>query len=441
MKFSRLEDWLEWQECLHPKGIDLGLERVAEVAGRCGLLAVNCPVITVAGTNGKGSTVALMEAMLSAEGYRVASYTSPHLHLYNERIKVDGKLVSDEDLCLIFDFIERRRGDTTLSFFEYGTLAALYHFQKEAPDILILEIGLGGRLDAVNILDPDVAVISSIDLDHTSLLGKSRADIAAEKAGILRQGRPLVCGDFNLPGVVGKLARAAGASLLQLGKDFDFVRQGEESSWDFVSEKVKIENLPVPALFGAVQYHNAACAIQALQLIKRQLPVSRKALEKGLENVRLSGRFELAREGCTVIRDIAHNPASCAVLAENLCAFKHFKRLHAVFGVLDDKDACGMVRELLPLVDAWYLGQPETRRAMTVDKLFKLVRGMVPGKTVLGHLAIGDGYRQAISFLGPDDGLLVFGSVVTVATTMFATSSIPCHQAASGYDRVFGVSG
>ena len=441
MKFSRLEDWLEWQECLHPKGIDLGLERVAAVARRCGLLTVKCPVVTVAGTNGKGSTVALMEAMLSAEGYRVASYTSPHLHLYNERIKVGGELVSDGELCQIFDFIEQQRGDTSLSFFEYGTLAALCHFQKEAPDIVILEVGLGGRLDAVNILDPDVAIITSIDLDHTSLLGSNRADIAVEKAGILRQCRPLVCGDFDLPSVVGQLARGAGANLLQLGKEFDFVQGREEGTWDFVSEKTKVESLPVPALFGTVQYHNASCAIQALELLKRQLPVSRKALEKGLENVRLSGRFELTSEGCTVIRDIAHNPASCAVLAENLCAFRKFRRLHAVFGVLDDKDAHGMVRELLPLVDVWYLGQVETRRAMALGKLSKLVREMAVGKTVLDFPGIGDGYRQAVSFLEPDDGLLIFGSVVTVAATMIATHSISRHRAASTEDRVFVASG
>ncbi len=441
MKFSRLEDWLEWQECLHPKGIDLGLERIAVVARRCDLLTVKCPIVTVAGTNGKGSTVALMEAMLSAEGYRVASYTSPHLHLYNERIKVGGKLVSDEDLCQIFDFIEERRGDTSLSFFEYGTLAALCHFQKEAPDVVILEVGLGGRLDAVNILDPDVAIITSIDLDHINLLGSNRADIAAEKAGILRQGRPLICGDFDLPCVVGQLARDAGANLSQLGKEFDFVQGRKEDTWDFVSEQIKIEGLPVPALFGTVQYHNASCAIQALQLLKRRLPVSRKALEKGLENVRLSWRFESTSEGCTVIRDIAHNPASCAVLAANLRAFRKFRRLHAVFGVLDDKDVRGMVRELLPLVDMWYLGQAETRRAMTLDKLSKLVREMAVGKTVLNFPGIVDGYRQAVSFLEPDDGLLVFGSVVTVAATSFATRWISRHQAASAEERVFVASG
>ncbi|HSP00336.1 MAG TPA: bifunctional tetrahydrofolate synthase/dihydrofolate synthase, partial [Thioalkalivibrio sp.] len=309
MRFDTLEQWLAWQETLHPKAIDLGLERVARVAGRLGLLEPSHAVITVAGTNGKGSTVALLDAIYRAAGYRVCTYTSPHLLRYNERIRIHGALASDEALCRAFDAVDTARGEESLSYFEFGTLAALWLFWEAAPDVAILEVGLGGRLDAVNIIDSDVAVITSIGIDHEAWLGSDREVIGAEKAGVFRAARPAVCGDPRPPASIQRRALDLGAKLYMAGRDFSWQAAALGQGWQWQGPgAVVLADLPLPALFGPIQLNNAASALTAVTLLQARLAVSREALARGLQQVRLPGRFQQLRDKPLVILDVAHNP-------------------------------------------------------------------------------------------------------------------------------------
>ncbi len=416
MRYKRLSDWLEWQEKLHPTSVDLGLERVHAVAEYCDLLLGACVVIGVAGTNGKGSTVALFEEILHREGYKVGTYTSPHLRRYNERIRISCTPVGDRELCEAFDFIDRRRRNISLSFFEFGTLAAFYCFKRRTLDVILLETGLGGRLDAVNIADPDVTIISSIGIDHTEWLGTSREDIAKEKAGIMREGRPVICGDIVPPRAIAEVAKSKGAMLYQIGEHFHPVCDGDV--WHFVHGGGEMRDLPMPALFGKVQLHNASCVLMALQCLSERLSVASATVAAGLVNVKLEGRFQVCRDHHTLIFDIAHNPHSAAVLADNLLHLPTTGHTHAVFSVLADKDVKGMLDKLAPLVDYWHLAEVQASRALRLDVLDEQVKANVPFARTETYVSVADACHGALSRIGKNDRLLVFGSMITVAEAL-----------------------
>ena len=345
---TRLGDWLGWLERLHPTEIDLGLERVARVAGRMGLTALPVPMILVGGTNGKGSTVAMLERLYRHAGYRTAAYTSPHILHFNERMRIDAVECSDADIVQALQAVEAQRGDESLTYFEFTTLAAVWLFVAKRVDVILLEVGLGGRLDATNLWDPDVAIITSIALDHEAWLGNDREQIALEKGGIGRAGRPLIVGDPDPP-----------ASLLTLAAErgFDLRHVDAVGGSDTV--------LP-----GAHQARNLACALEAVRALQSQLPVDLDEADQALRGLEVPGRYELRTlDGIPHLLDVAHNPAAAVALADTLRTRHPSYRIHAVFAALSDKDLFGVVGALAPQVSHWYLSQLDTPRAMPLDAL------------------------------------------------------------------------
>ena len=415
-RFATLAEWLAWQETLHPVEIDLGLERIAAVARDLGLLTPACPVITVAGTNGKGSSVALLETILRAAGYRVGVYTSPHLLRYNERIRIDGVAVSDADLCAAFARVDEVRGERSLTYFEFGTLAALALFATADLQAMVLEVGLGGRLDAVNILDADVALVTAIDIDHGAWLGNDRDSIGREKAGIFRAGRPAVCGDPDPPASVPAAARALGAHWL--GRDGAFGYRPGEADWTWRGQGREYAHLPLPALEGAHQLDNAAAVIQALLCLDDRLPVSRAALEQGLRNVRLPGRFQRIPGPVERVLDVAHNPQGARVLAQALARTPIDGRTLLVLGMLADKDVAAFVTPLVPQIDHWYLGGLGVARGLGAQALYERLADQVSGTRTSLAEDVPDAYRLAMEQSRPGDRLVVCGSFHTVAEVM-----------------------
>jgi dihydrofolate synthase/folylpolyglutamate synthase len=367
MRFRTLEEWLRWQDSLHPSSIDLGLERVSGVAKDLGLTPFECPVVTVGGTNGKGSCVALLEAMLVAGGYRVGSFTSPHLVRYNERIRIGGRLVTDDELIDAFARIDAARGERSLTFFEFNTLAALYLFQREPLDAVLLEVGLGGRLDAVNIVDADVALLTSVALDHCEWLGDTVEEIGREKAGIFRAGRPAVLGSAAMPKSVFAAAHALGVRLKIPGVDYH-CRTGADH-WEWADQDWRLRALPLPALIGERQPANAAAAIAVLSELRSRLPIEAGAIARGLREVRLRGRFELVPGDPQWILDVAHNPEAAEVLATSLRTLPANGRTLAAVGVLKDKDVPSLIAPLLPLVDVWIAASTSGPRGMSAGEL------------------------------------------------------------------------
>lgn len=352
-RFSRLADWLDWQQGLHPSAIDLGLERVQRVAARLGVLTPACPVVTVAGTNGKGSCVAYLEAALSAGGYRVGVYTSPHLLRYNERIRIGGREVDDQALVDAFARVDAARGADTLTYFEFGTLAALDLFARANCDVWVLEVGLGGRLDAVNAVDPDVAVITSVGLDHTDWLGPDRDSIGFEKAGIFRADRVAVYGEPDLPNSVRAHAEAIGARLWLAGRDYHWRDEGE--GWRFLAPDGGAVTLPPTGLIGPHQRQNAAAALAALAALRSRLPLSAEALAEGVAAARVPGRFQVLPGAVEWILDVAHNRDSAREFAASLAARPAAGRTWAVFAQLRRKELDAVLEPLLPLIDGWWL--------------------------------------------------------------------------------------
>lgn len=388
-----------------------------EVAGRMGLLEPEPVVITVAGTNGKGSCVAMLEAILTASGYRVGAYTSPHLLRYNERVRICGREVEDAALCESFARIDAARGGISLSYFEFGTLAALDLFAAAGLDVMLLEVGLGGRLDAVNILDPDVAIVSSVGVDHREWLGETRESIGREKAGIFRTGRPAVCGDPQPPLSLEEEAERLGTPLYRLGREFH--AQPEAGGWRYRGPGAPDGRLlPEPALPGAAQRRNAACALAALGLLEARLPLPAAAVERGLTGLRLPGRFQRLPGPVETVLDVAHNPDSARILAELLRAHPVQGRLHAVFALLSDKDLAEVVAPLADAVDAWYVGALTGARARPVERLAAELQARVPGRPVAAHATVTEAYKAARAAARAGDRVLVFGSFYTVAEVL-----------------------
>lgn len=417
MRFQTLDQWLHWQEGLHPTAIELGLERPGRVLRRLHPEPPPFTVITVGGTNGKGSSVAMAEAILRAAGYRVGAYTSPHLIRYNERVRIAGQPVTDEALCAAFDRVDRVRGDISLTYFEFGTLAAVDIFYGEGLDVAILEVGLGGRLDAVNLIDPDVSLITSVALDHQAWLGEDRESIGREKAGILRAGRPAVCGDPEPPqALMGEAARL-GAELHCIGRDYGFRIDDGEGTWAWWAGARHRNALPRPALRGEIQYRNAAGVLMALEALSDRLPLSQQAVRDGLMQAGLPGRFQVVPGEPLLILDVAHNPEAAAELAANLRRMPATGRTLAVVGMLGDKDVETVAGVLAPAVDKWFPAGLEGDRALDGDSLAKRLRG---GGVETGPVSetVPAALEKARGTALPGDRIVVFGSFFTVAQAL-----------------------
>jgi dihydrofolate synthase/folylpolyglutamate synthase len=411
-----LEEWLEYQTRLHPQAIDLGLDRLREVLKRLEWRGPAVPVITVAGTNGKGSVCAYCASILTAAGHRVGTFTSPHLRDYRERIRIHDRLVRADELVAAFERIERARAEIGLTFFEFNALAAFLIFEAARLDAWVLEIGMGGRLDAVNVLDPDAAVVVSVGLDHQEYLGTTLEAIAREKAGIFRPGRPAILGSRDMPAAVADTARAVGAPLKRLGQEFGGRRDG--GRWSYRGPRRGLDDLPAPALLGDTQFDNAATAIAALEEIER-LPVPREAIAHGLEQARLVARFQVIRDaaGPTWILDVAHNPAAARVLAGNLSSLPRAGRTLAVCGILADKDAAGVAAELVRSFDEWWCVATDSERGRSGEDLARTVADVVAAPV---HAAPGveSGCMAALAAAARDDRIVVFGSFHTVGPGM-----------------------
>jgi dihydrofolate synthase/folylpolyglutamate synthase len=369
-------------------------------------------VITVAGTNGKGSTCAMLESIARAAGYRVGLYIKPHLVHFEERCRVDGASVAAATLLPHFEAVEAARGDVALTYFEFTTLAILRCLAQQPLDLAILEVGLGGRLDAVNAIDTDCAVITSIDLDHTEYLGPDRESIGREKAHIMRRGKPAIVSDPMPPASIAAHAEEVGADLWLVGRDFN--HGGDRQQWHWAGRGRRIAGLAYPALRGANQLVNAAGALAAFEALRERLPIPVQAVRQGLATVELAGRFQIVPGQPTLVLDVAHNPHSVAALAVNLDAMGFFARTHAVFGAMQDKDLTGVVQRLSPLVDAWYCTDLPLPRAARGDALAELVRGLSPRATVSAHGAPAQALADALERADPADRILVFGSFLTV---------------------------
>ena len=406
-----LQDWLRWQEALHPQSIALGLERVAAVAGRLGLPAPGPVTFTVAGTNGKGSTCALLSEICRAAGYRVGTYTSPHLLRYNERVAVDGLPVADAALTRAFAAIELARRDTPLTYFEFGTLAALWLFREAGVAVQVLEVGLGGRLDAVNLVDADCAVITSIGLDHVEYLGHDREQIGAEKAGILRAGRAAVCSDPDPPASIARRAAELGAPLWQLGRDFRI--QPAADAWNWHGPDHPYKKLPTPLLPGMAQLQNAAGVIAALERLRPRLAIPETAIRTGLARARLPGRFE-RRAG--IVMDVAHNVEAARVLADNLRSLAPApgpKSFRFVMGMLSDKPAEGFAQALAPVAAKFHAGGLPPPRGLGGAELARRIGGC--GVPTQAHPTVAAAFAAARGEARAGETVVACGSFLTVA--------------------------
>ena len=416
---TTLHDWLAYCERLHPKNIEMGLGRVSAVAQRL-QLAFNCPVFTVAGTNGKGSTCAMLEAILSEAGYRTGVYASPHLVHFEERCRLNGELVHAAQLVAVFEQVEVARlgsGEQTaieLTYFEFTTLAIMLLLSQTPLDVVILEVGLGGRLDAVNIVDADCAVITSIDIDHTELLGNNRESIGFEKAGIMRAGKPVIVSDPMPPQSILDHAAALGADLWRVGQDFNC--SGDKLQWGWAGRGKRFAGLAYPALRGANQLLNASGVLAALTAMRDVLPITAQAVRNGLSLVELPGRFQMVPGQPMLVLDVAHNAHSVAALAENLDAMGYYAGTYAVFGAMGDKDLAPMLARIAPLIDHWYFTDLPTPRAASAEELQARwqaanTRPEATSQTFANPQAALD---AAVLAADPTDRIVVFGSFYTV---------------------------
>ena len=415
-RMNSLASWLAHCDRLHPKSIDMGLARVRTVVERMGL-KFDCPVITVAGTNGKGSTCAMLEACLLESGYRPGVYTSPHLVHFQERCRVHGETVLPEELLPHFERVEAARtqnSEVSLTYFEFTTLAILSLMAASRLDVAILEVGLGGRLDAVNVIDPTCSVITSVDLDHMDFLGTDRETIGREKAGIMRTGCPVIISDPVPPQSVIDHGTEIGADLWLLGRDFNFT--GDKQQWGWAGRGRRYSGLAYPALRGANQLVNASGVLAALEALRSVIPVTAQAIRNGLALVELPGRFQIIPGQPALVLDVAHNPHAVAALTENLDAMGFYPTTHAVFGAMADKDVAPMLARVGPLVDRWYFSDLPTERAA---KAAQLKATWQAGNTRKDAQASTHAHPQAaldaaVAAADPADRIVVFGSFFTV---------------------------
>jgi dihydrofolate synthase/folylpolyglutamate synthase len=409
MRFNTLNQWLNWLETVHPTKIDLSLERCRTVAERLNLLSSAFPIITIAGTNGKGSSVMFLDSILSAAGYSIGRYTSPHLLRYNERICVNGDTATDADICQAFELIDKARAEISLTYFEFSTLAAVLIFQQYNVDLAILEVGLGGRLDAVNVFDAEIALVTAIDIDHVNWLGDNREAIGFEKAGIFRKQRPAVCSDSNPPQSLIDHAKNLQSPLYCINRDFSYPN-----------------HLPPPKLAGEYQKQNAAGVLMVLKLLK--LPVSEAAIHQGLTTATLAGRFQILPGPITRILDVAHNPLGArklaALLAEQDCKAK----THALIGMLKDKDIVQVLKILIDSIDEWHVTDLKAERAASSEFIAEQLQNLSVS-AIKKYPSVNMAYKQILSNANQGDRIIVFGSFYTVAEVLeieqaFSTASI-----------------
>jgi len=412
---TTLAEWLDHCERLHPKNIDMGLARSAEIKQRLNL-EFKVPVITVAGTNGKGSTCTMLESIGLQAGYKVGLYIKPHFVHFEERCRVNGAMVSAAELLPHFEAVENARGDISLTYFEFTTLAIMRLLSKAELDMVILEVGLGGRLDTVNVIDADCAVITSIALDHMEYLGPDRESIGREKAAIMRPGKPAVFSDPVPPQSVAAYAKEIGADLWQIGRDFNYA--GDKQQWGWAGRNKRFNALAYPALRGANQLLNASGALAAFEALRERLPITAQAVRNGLALLELPGRFQIVPGQPTLVLDVAHNPHAVGALFENLDQMGFFPRTHAVFGAMADKDLAAILTRMAPLVDHWHFCDLPIPRAATALQLKSLhdslnLRGPGPVTTAC-HADPSDALRAAVAAADPADRIVAFGSFYTV---------------------------
>lgn len=415
-----LADWLARLERAHPSAIELGLERVARVRDAMGLHPA-FPLIIVGGTNGKGSCCAYLEAILRAQGYKTGLYTSPHLLRYNERVRIDGNEAPDKDIVAGLEAVEAARGDVSLTYFEQGTLAAVWQFVQAGVDVAVLEVGLGGRLDAVNVFEPAISIVTAVDMDHQSWLGDSREAIGFEKAGIFRADKTAICSDLDPPQTLVEHAARIGAKLVRAGRDFDLAQQA--NGWGFRCGGTALSALPMPALAGEHQLWNAAAALATLVQLAEVLPVSLAAIHAGLVSARLAGRFQRIPGRVEVVLDVAHNPQSARVLADNLRAYPAKGKTCAVFALLADKDAVGVIEPLKDCFDSWFIAGLSGERGQSGKALAELVAARVLAPVNV-HDNPFSAFEAAKLQAVEGDRIVAFGSFYTVAAVLnHATTS------------------
>ena len=418
-----LREWLKWQSTLHPTSIDLGLERCRRVRDALGLGASSRPRILVAGTNGKGSCVAFLEAVLTTAGLRAGAYSSPHLSRYNERVRVGAREASDSALVEAFERVDAARGDVSLTFFEFGTLAAADIFERARVDVAVMEVGLGGRLDAVNAFEPSVSLITAIGVDHRAWLGDDRESVGREKAGIMRPAVPCVIGERSPPASVLDHAREIGTPCRILGRDYGFERNS--GGWRWWSPNRTVGALPLPALPGVHQIDNAAACLAVLDALSSQVAVSAEALRAGVASARIPGRLQWLDTPAGVLFDVAHNPLGAEALARYLAASRPRPKRHAVCGILGDKDAGATIRALAPEVDEWYFGSlPEPRGRDAAE----LARELPSTATRLTFESVESAFEAALGARSEGEEIVVFGSFVTVERTLRLATSRLCSE-------------
>jgi dihydrofolate synthase/folylpolyglutamate synthase len=414
MRFKTLTEWLSWQEQLNPKEIELGLDRISTVWSQMHPAGLQCPVITVAGTNGKGSSVALLDTLLRTAGYRTGCYTSPHFFRYNERIKIDGDEVCDQRLCESFDRIDHSRNKLPLTYFEFSTLAALDLFIAAKLDVVILEVGLGGRLDAVNMIDADAALITTISMDHMDWLGDDLEQIGREKAGIMRCGKPVVFSGGSPQSVI-DTATEVGAKLYLVDRDYQYTTENS-GSWHWWSESKSYRELPQPALLGRFQKQNAAAVIMLLNTLKDQLSISEEAIKTGLQKVSLTGRFQQIEGRVPTYLDVAHNPEAALALRDNLLSQQADGPLYAVFSMLKDKEIETVVTAMSAVIDTWFIAPLGSDRGATVEKMNKAIS--LHTDKINCSASIADAFAMAQQQIPLDGRVIVFGSFFTVAEAL-----------------------
>ena len=423
MRRRSLGEWLEWQSTLHPSAIDLGLERCRRVRDALGLDAFTLPRIVVAGTNGKGSCVAFLEAMLTAAGLRAGVYSSPHLARYNERVRIGTREVSDAALVEAFERVDAARGAVSLTFFEFGTLAAADIIERARVDVAVMEVGLGGRLDAVNAFEPSVSLITAIGVDHRAWLGDDRESAGREKAGIMRRAVPCVIGERSPPASVVDYARAIGTPCRILGRDYGFERGARH--WRWRSPDREVGALPYPSLPGDHQVDNAAACVAALDALSTHAIVSDDAMRSGVAGARIEGRLQWLDAPARVLVDVAHNPLGAEALAAYLVAFRPRPKRRAVCGILGDKDAGGMIRALAPEIDAWYFASLPGSRGRDAGAL----AGELPRAAAsLTFDSVESAFEAALAHRGEREEIVAFGSFVTVERILRLATSRLCPE-------------
>jgi dihydrofolate synthase/folylpolyglutamate synthase len=414
-----LDDWLARCERLHPTEVELTLDRVRKVKDRLGI-AFEVPLVTVAGTNGKGSTCAMLEAIALQAGWRTGLYTSPHLVHFEERCRINGQSATADQLVPHFEAVEAARGDVSLTYFEFTLLAIARLLAATELDLVILEVGLGGRLDAVNVFDTDCAVITSIAIDHTEYLGNDRESIGREKAGIMRAGKPVIVSDPVPPQSVIDAAAAIGADLWRAGVDFR--QSGDRTQWNWAGRRTRFGGLAFPALRGANQLLNASGVLAAFEALRERVPITAQAVRNGFARVSLPGRFQIVPGQPILVLDVAHNPHAVATLAQNLDQMSYHPRTFAVFGAMRDKDIAAIFKTMARVVDGWFLTDLASPRAASAAELAALhaavVRPLRPDTTAATYAAPFEALRAAIEVADPADRIVVFGSFYTVGDVL-----------------------